>query len=132
MNPKRPRRRCLCCREWFHPDPRSRFRQQFCSKPACRKARKTLAHQRWAARPENQDHWRGESEVERVRLWRLKHPGYWKGTRRRPVDALQDEILPKDPLLVGILSELCGSTLQDDIASEYARLLAKGREILSQ
>jgi hypothetical protein len=151
------RRRCLCCKELFWPDPRNRYHQRFCSKPACRQASHQLSQQRWVAKG-NEDRWRGPEEVQRVRDWRQAHPGYWKkkvsvpgrstlqedchaqaiAPKPLPAElvsvALQDDWrgdqLIQHPLLVGLLSMLTGSTLQEDIATTTRRLIAKGREML--
>lgn len=69
---------CLNCQRRFTPDSRARDRQRFCSRPACKKASKVWRQKRWRAKAENQDYWRGPTEVERVRQWRKKHPGYWR------------------------------------------------------
>jgi hypothetical protein len=70
--------RCICCKQVFTPDPRSRHRQLFCSAPACKKASKALSQKFWHAKPENQNYWRGPDQLERVRAWRKLHPFYWK------------------------------------------------------
>jgi hypothetical protein len=90
--------------------------------------------------------------VERVRIWRRNHPGYWKKRRRKdfalqdeipvqPTDlegdptkwvkgALQDEILLQPALLVGLISNWVGSALQEDIASAVQHLHLRGQQIL--
>lgn len=157
MKAQRRRRRCLCCKELFWPDPRNRYHQRFCSKPGCRQASHQLSQQRWLAKPGNQDRWRGPTEVARVRDWRRIHPGYWKRTpvatastlqedcSSQPVDQkplpaglaplpLQDvwrgDVATQHALVVGLISMLTASTLQEDIALTGRRLVAKGREIL--
>ena len=83
------RRKCKCCLKLFHPDPRNRRHQRYCSARACRAASKTASQARWLAKPENQSYFRGAVNVARVRAWRSRHPGYWrKGRRAGP--ALQD------------------------------------------
>jgi hypothetical protein len=102
----------------------------------------------------NGDHFRGPDEVRRVQLWRQSHPGYWKkkappsqGTQ--PVDgqatnpdqssrnatralptALQDDCLTENPVFIGLISMVTGSTLQEDIATTARQLLLRGRNIL--
>jgi len=93
MKPKQRRRRCLSCKELFTPDPRSRHHQRFCSDPACQKASKALSQQRWLARPENQKHWCGPAQVERVRDWRKANPQYWKRAPRQKEPTLQEDCL---------------------------------------
>ena len=83
------RRKCKCCLKLFHPDPRNRRHQYYCSASGCRAASKTASQARWLAKPENQSYFRGAVNVARVRAWRSRHPGYWrKGRRAGP--ALQD------------------------------------------
>lgn len=127
------RRRCPCCRELFVPDPRNLERQKFCPAAACRKASKLASQLLWRAKPENKDHWRGPAEVKRVQEWRKEHPKYWKpaGTKRGR-GTLQDDCIPTEPLLIGLIAEVAGSTLQDDIGAACRYLVAKGREILSR
>jgi hypothetical protein len=153
MMRQRRRRRCLCCKELFLPDPRSRYHQRFCSKVQCQKASKALSQARWRAKFSNQNYWRGAAEVERVRSWRKAHPGYWKkkapqveGTLQDDCSAqvteneqlnveldpapLQEDSLVQHPLMVGLISMLTTGTLQEDIASTRRRLIARGHEIL--
>ncbi len=90
-----PARKCLCCQEKFHPDARNHRHQQYCSKDDCRKASKAARQARWLAKPENRDYFRDSANCERVRLWRLAHPGY---SRRKPASrplVLQDVLNPQ-------------------------------------
>ena len=153
MNTKRRRRRCLCCRDLFVPDPRNCNRQRFCSAELCQAASKVLSQKRWSAKTANQDYWRGSKEAERVRTWRQAHPQYWKRSGKSEAIALQetctaqsieieqlesnltprslqDDCFLQHPLLVGLISMLTASTLQEDIALTHRRLVAKGHEIL--
>ena len=153
------KRKCLNCKAFFHPDHRNMKRQRYCSKPDCRKASKVDAQRRWLQKPENHDHFKGSEHVERVRQWRLSHPGYW---RRKPEaaktrDALQDDLTPQplenqtiEPVLekhangalqdsffmqptvfIGLISHLSGLALQDDIAQTLRRLQQLGCDILA-
>jgi hypothetical protein len=104
------------------------------------------------SKPENQDHFRGSANVERVRQWRAKNPGYWKrpakvpGTLQDvlPVQVadndpvakttswppLQDFVASQDPLLLGLIAHLIDSPLQENVEQVALRLLQKGRSIL--
>jgi hypothetical protein len=144
------RRRCLCCGRLFGADPRNRYHQEFCSNVHCQKASQSLSLQRWKAKAENRGYWTGPEQVERVRSWRKAHPGYWRrgdghGTRKakaaaplhaataaQAVGTLQKDIMPKDPLVLGIISLLAGSTLQKDIVAECVDLIALGNQIVGQ
>jgi hypothetical protein len=93
--------------------------------------------------------------VERVRQWRVEHPGYWKGVVQK--DALQDTMDitqapdPKlddggldsvtrydrqplwrreSPLVIGLIAQLTGSTLQETIAQTTDRLFEKGQAVI--
>jgi hypothetical protein len=153
MKPKRRRRRCLCCKALFVPQPQSRYHQRFCSQVACQKASKARSPRRWLARSGNRDYWRGPEQVARVQAWRQTHRQYWKRPRRQarrtlqevcpsqPVVSqgiqsnlitppLQEDSFTQHPLVVGLISMLTASTLQEDIASTHRRLVARGQEIL--
>jgi hypothetical protein len=84
--------KCLCCEELFEADVRNRGRQKYCPKKACRAAGKAARQRRWRQKPENQNYFRGDVHVERVRVWRAAHPGYWRAHQRRPAIALQDAL----------------------------------------
>jgi hypothetical protein len=64
--------------------------------------------------------------VERVRVWRKGHPGYW----RKKASALQTVMLSQPALLVGIISVLTGTELQAVIAEQVQRLHLRGEQIL--
>lgn len=71
-------RKCRHCREHFVPSPNNRQSQRYCCKPQCRKASKAAAQAKWINKTENRDYFRGGENVERVRQWRKRHPGYWR------------------------------------------------------
>jgi hypothetical protein len=148
------RRKCLHCGELFQPDARNRHHQRYCSEVPCRRASKAASQRRWLAQPQNRDYFRGAEQVERVRCWRERHPGY--GRRKRPISdaalqdhcntqpiepteeiatlaesALQDLLLAQPFVLIGLIANLTGSTLQDDIARSGQRLQQLGRDILA-
>ncbi len=130
------RRKCQHCQELFRPDPRNLRHQKYCSKPECRKASKAESQRRWLSKPDNRDYFRGTTNVQRVRDWRMTHPGYWRRKRSKanaalqydslaqPIDikgesptlaqlALQDFRLTQPFVLLGLIANLTGSTLQE-------------------
>ena len=153
---RQPRtRKCQQCKTVFVPDPRCVKRQRYCAPPACRKASKAASQQRWHQKPANRDDCTGPTHVERVRAWRQAHPGYWRRKRSKPPHALQDESTPKPianqslsndfaqgalqdelfrqpTVLVGLISQLSGFAVQDDIVMTTRRLHQLGRDILAQ
>jgi len=144
------KRKCKSCGVFFTPDYRNWQRQKYCSKPECRKAGKALSQQRWLQKPENRNYFRGPDNVGRVQEWRKAHPGYSRKKREalqdhlsgksvktptvKPsvvVGALQDLFSSQITVLVGLISHLTGSALQDDIASSARRLQQLGNDILN-
>lgn len=150
---------CHNCKRVFHPDHRNRTRQRFCSKPECRHASKADSQRRWREKPANIDDFRGGENVKRVQLWRQQNPGYWRRKApespaapdalqeplmpqeietqvlnesvEKPVrDALQETFFMQPTVLVGLIAQLTGFALQEDIAFTARRLQQLGRDIL--
>ena len=72
LRKKRRQRRCQWCEELFEPDPRTKGRQRYCSKPACQTKRQRLNESDWRIKnPDCLDYQRGQS-----RLWNKSHPEY--------------------------------------------------------
>lgn len=148
------RRKCRHCGELLRPDPRNLRHQRFCSKPPCRRASKAESQRRWLAKPDNRDYFRGPENVERVRAWRTTHPGYWRRSSPNTRSTLQEHSLAQaadnpnesasltnaplqelsraQPLvLMGLIAQLTGATLQEDIASASRRLQHLANDILN-
>jgi hypothetical protein len=149
----RGQRKCKCCQRRFRPDPRNRRHQRYCSEELCRAASKAASQARWLSQPENQDYFRGETAVDRVRAWRSQHPGYWrkgshsgaplqdvlaaqtiestgkKGDSARP--PLQEVLSAQPAVLIGLIAHIAGGPLQDDITVTAGRLLRLGNDILA-
>lgn len=145
-------RKCCHCHQHFSPDARQRERQRYCVAPECRRASKVASQRRWLQRPENRAYFRGCENVQRVQAWRAANPGYGK-RRRGKQDALQDLMKTQTPrpqapaaqgvevplqetwqeqppLLVGLIAQLTGSALQEDMALVMRRLIARGQALL--
>jgi hypothetical protein len=145
------KKKCCHCKRLFVPDHRNQNRQIYCSRPACRKVSKTASQKKWLNKPENQDYFKGSENVQRVREWRKKNPGYWKGSK--PKNALQDPLilqhtqntkyndqnnaislqdllLAQPPVIIGLISNFIGSPLQDDIAKTLFAMQQSGQDIL--
>lgn len=147
MHPKGARK-CRHCGEFFLPDARNQRRQRFCTKEPCRKASRAASSRRWRSKPENTDYFRGQWNAARVRDWQAKHPGYWK--RGEVAAALLQDLLPpqggadqrvmpqdggeplqhlfatQDPVLLGLISHLAGTVLQDSLLEIVRRLAQRG------
>lgn len=146
------KRKCLHCGKLYLPDPRTRDRQKHCSAPECKCASKAWRQRRWLSKPENRGYFCGSQNVTRVQDWRDSHPGYWRrGTKSKNAlqgdcpsqlvehqedkaeleeNALQDDCLLQPSLIVGLIAQLTGSVLQDDIAISARRMHACGQNIL--
>ena len=148
------RKKCRNCKELFIPDPRNAKRQKYCRKPKCRKASKAASQRRWLAKPENQGYFCGPENVKRVQLWREVNPGYWRKKQkdnkgalqdplnRKPIenntnnvefanDGLQDFLIAQPPVLLGLIANFTGNTLQDDIVMTIQCLQKLGHDIIS-
>jgi hypothetical protein len=135
------------------PDARHFHDQKYCTKPECRHASKLASHRRWHRSDKAAYHRDPEENKRRVREWREAHPDYARltgGRRRRALqetthsegvdaqhvairlagDALQDMNFLQPALVVGLMSQLTGSALQDTIAETSRRLLLLGHDIL--
>jgi hypothetical protein len=121
--------KCFHWHELFTPDARNATRQRYCSKPACQKQSKAESQRRWLQKEENRDYFRGAEHVLRVQRWRSAHPGYWRRAKRSPV-ALQDALITQPAVMVGLIAQLTGYALQDDIARAARRMQQLGNDIL--
>ena len=145
------KKKCRHCKQLFVPDPRNFDRQEYCRKPACKAAGKSASQKRWLSKPENRGYFKGPENVERVREWRKKNPGYWKRSKsqnalqdplisqhpennenidQKSANALQDLLLSQPPVIIGLISNFIGSPLQDDIANTLLAMQESGQDIL--
>jgi hypothetical protein len=140
--------KCRHCKRLFVPDCRNRSRQRYCQNPDCRTASKASSQQKWLQKPENQDYFKGPLNTQRVVQWRKQHPGYWRRSKSRhalqdrlntqapEIDkdnahfALQDLLNSQPAVIIGLISNLIGSALQDDIAQTLRRMQQSGQDIL--
>ena len=147
--PKPRKRKCLHCHDFFRPDQRNVKTQKYCSQPECRKASKAASQRRWLAKEENQNYFRGADNVARVQQWRQDHPKYWQRskplqdhsiseltehqdvTMRFTGNALQDLLSDYHTVFLGLLAQLSGSALQDEIVATGRRMQQLGQDILS-
>ena len=120
---------------------------------ARRVKRKASAAGCWLQRPENQNYFRGPENCQRVKDWRKANPGYWrkkKSSTQVPLQevfeaqmaqneelipgetpvALQDLFSIQPAVVVGLISMMTGTTLQEDIVSTVQVLVRKGQDIL--
>jgi len=144
----RGRRKCLCCKKLFLPDPRNQRHQRHCAKGSCQKERKAASDRQWRGRPENREYWSGPENAARARSWQKANPGYWKRRKKRAaflqvvcgtepneeqrdnVKVLQDVWRAQPPILLGLISKITGTVLQADMAQITGQLIASGRALV--
>ena len=147
------RKKCRHCRRLFVPDARNKGRQRYCSQPACQKASKNASQKRWLAKPENKNYFRNPAHVLRVQEWRKQNPGYWQRGRPKPKNALQealngqpventgdkvknaacalqDSLIMQPAVLIGLIANITGQALQDDMVRTVLGLQQLGSDIL--
>ena len=148
--------KCKHCHVFFLPDPRNAWHQEYCTQPECRKASKNASRKKWLEKEENRDYFRGPANVQRVQEWRRTHPGYRRSappqdpeplqdllsekTEEKPFVAaprssssslpLQDLLTAQHFVLIGLISQLADSVLQDHIAAYARRLQQLGIDIV--
>jgi hypothetical protein len=145
-------RSCRHCKDFFQPDPRNRHHQKYCGQPACRRESKAASQLKWESQPKNRDYYCGKEKATKVRAWRAAHPGYWKRGRKQTSAlpevlitqvaaeqskanqdaclALPDIWQAQTPLLVGLIAQLTGIALPEDIAVVANRFVARGQALL--
>ena len=74
------RKKCLCCKREFTPDPHVGQRQKYCSKKECQSQRLRITKDTWLGKEENkrfrkaqQSRWR-KNNPDYLEQWRQKHP----------------------------------------------------------
>jgi len=110
---RRRKRKCLNCQALFHPDYRNIRHQKYCSESECRKVSKAASQRRWLTKESNKNYFRGSENVQRVQVWRLTHPGYWRSRGLLTDSALQDDSLAQAIESNGESEVLASTTLQD-------------------
>src|SRR6202035_2646847 len=134
---------------------RNLHHQRYCSNAACRKQSKEESQRRWLQKRDNQNYFSGPQNTQRVKEWRKRHPGYWRKKSPPPQEplqdlyttqvaqdeqvktteishALQDVWVMQPAVMVGLISMMTGSALQEDIAATTRALLSKGQHILGR
>ena len=119
----------------------------------CRKESKAQSQRQWQQKPENQNYFRSPENSQRVKEWRKRNPGYRRKKKssvqgvlqevfqsqaphneevipEKRRDVLQDLLLVQPVVVVGLISMMTGSVLQEDIVSTVRVLVRKGRDIL--
>ena len=120
------KKRCRHCKGLFLPDARNQDSQKYCDTSKCRAASKVASRKGWLNKPENQDYFKGPLQVERVREWRKKNPGYWKRAKRRI--ALQDSLTPQPAETIDDNAQIANSALQDLLTQVRQNLVKNSKK----
>lgn len=147
----RYKRKCRVCKQVFTPDRRNLRHQKVCSSAHCQRVRRGISQRQWRSKPANRGYWKGSANVERVRQWRARNPGYWsrKSSSQPPEPlqdllpaqqadnkedsvglALQDVLTAQHPFIVGLMACLTGSTLQDHMDNQIRSFILRGLDVL--
>ncbi len=142
-------RKCLWCEKKFSPGPHNKHHQQYCDKHECQTASHRASSKRYRRRQQKDTDYQ-KHEKDRVKIWRRKHPGFWKKrnvekTQKKnevlrdfaqlekpPEDkVLRDFLLFQGHCLQGLVSQLTG-VLRDDIGSLMNHYYDKGKELFPE
>jgi hypothetical protein len=150
--------KCINCGEKYVPDARNRHHQKYCGKLQCRAVSKKHSQRRWLSQEKNRDHFRNGESTQRVREWRLRHPGYRKRRAVKAEDVQQDllnlqstaagneakvtekisegvqqDLLDnQNPLIVGFISHMADTVQREVIVEMMDRFITKGRAVLGK
>lgn len=76
---RKRQKRCLCCHDLFLPDPRTKNKQRYCSKPQCQEVRQRKNEKKWRQRnPECV-----ALQQEQSRQWHKAHSDYSRQRREQ-------------------------------------------------
>ena len=150
------RRKCRCCHQLYDPDHTQPLppRPTACSPSAARPARPPASAAGAEESDKGRDYFHGSANRQRVKAWRMAHPGYAR-KRPKPSGALQDHcplqtiappevnpslseralqemIVTQGLLLTGFIAHYTGYTsgaLQENIAPTIDRLIRLGQQM---
>jgi hypothetical protein len=145
------KRKCIHCKELFIPDHRNAYHQRYCTKPDCAKASKAASQHKWLSSNKG-DYFKDPWHTERVREWRKRNIPKSKQTSQTRPKVLQDVLTSQNTenqtlksnfvlqdlctlqplLLIGLIANLTGNLLQDDIEKCAHRFIDSGKDILNQ
>lgn len=148
----RRKRNCLHCNKLFIPDYRNVRHQCYCSKVECVKASKVASQRKWLSSSKGDGYFKDTYHTQRVREWRKHNTPKSKQRSQKKPRVLQDVLTSQDSenqrlkpkfvlqdlctmqplLLIGLIANLTGTVLQDDIEQCAHRFIDSGKDILNQ
>ncbi len=141
--------RCRNCGNYFYPDKYNSHHQKYCSRIECRKASNRASSKTYRKKKSKEAAFR-ESESSRARDWYSKHSLKVKNRKKSckkvsekkvirdfaQVEKLKDEMVSlrdfanlQSFILQGVIYQLTGFGLRDDISNYIRRMYDKGREV---
>jgi hypothetical protein len=141
--------RCKNCGNYFYPDKYNYIHQKYCSRNECRKASRRASSKNYRQKKSNNLSFR-QTESARVKVWQSKHRVHIKNSKKsckkdvaKPelrdfaqVEKLKKEVVHlrdfanlQSIVLQGVISQLTGCGLRDDIGAFIRRIYDKGRDI---
>ena len=119
-------------------------RHRYCHRPECRRASRTHSQTKWLNRPENAQYFKGPANALRAKLWRAANPRPNARSSRKEMQRLiqprlatalkacgvQDLNDRQLALVLGLVSALAHSSVQDVIARRLRRLMFAGYAVL--
>jgi hypothetical protein len=137
-------RHCTYCGQCFDVNPRLGKRHRYCSKTECARVSHCVAQQKFSKNGGYGSHYTSKDNVNDVRSWRQRNPGYWKRKRRSKQPKAVKFVLTKDlsaalryvalydtidtrlALEIGLIPRRTDHALYDTIAKEVLRLIMRG------
>lgn len=107
---------CSLCKKPGLADPRNGYRQKFCSRKACQRARRNQSQRERRAK-------------ERANLLREGFRGTNVNEGRSPEAVIDVVLTAKHPVIYGLVSMWLDSVDKNEIEAVIRRLWAKGRDI---
>lgn len=112
---------CRGCGALLKADYRNALRQHFCGKKGCQKLRRSLRQ-------------RLRRQGQRSTLVPQKEPGAKPKQNRRPQRASlisPPDIRTENPVIIGLISMITGSTNLEEIEATYRQLWIRGKQIMA-
>ena len=136
--------KCVHCGRKFFANPRLGKRHRYCGHDECRRIAKAESQRQWLSKPENIGYFKGSGNAMRVRLWRAANPRPKASNPQRVVPRLttprlsaalkacgvQDLRDSQLALILGIVSTLARTSVQETIAREIRKLMFAGYAVL--
>ncbi len=141
--------RCRNCGKYFYPDKYNYHHQKYCSRTECRRASRRQSSNKYREKKSRDLSYR-QSESNRAKDWYSKHSLKVKNRKKSckkvsskevlrdfaqvekiqiDISVLRDFANLQSIILQGVISQLTGCGLRDDISNYIRRMYDRGREV---